>query len=294
VPDGRDHDAGLPAQLRRRLDADVDWTREWRDAWKPHVDNAWFRHQDDVYTAWWRERGPVWGRAPKVDSSDESPQMLQTDAFNEACRLPSLDRILPSVRRTVMDISFLILRDALQGTRVREPRIRSCSTDVRRLAFRREVFDIVFSPSTLDHFGNSAEITLALRELRRVLRADGRLLITLDNPRNPLLWVRQRLYRRGSRVPRGLIPFAMGCTLSRARLVEALKGAGFEVLDSRYVLHTPRVVGLWLGEWAARAGRARLGARLCSLFNVLERLLRRLPTRAWTGHFVAVDCVRRG
>jgi SAM-dependent methyltransferase len=197
------------------------------------------------------------------------------------------------MHRTVMDISLPILWDAVQHARGRELRLLPCSTDVRRLGLRSETFDVVFSPSTLDHFGRTDQIALALRELRRVLKPGGRLLLTLDNRWNPLLRVRNRLYRRRGRVS-GLIPFAMGCTLARARLVDALEAAGFEVLDSRYVVHTPRVIGLWLGEWAARAGRARDGDRLRTLFNVLERMLRRLPTAVWTGHFVAVDCVRRG
>jgi len=266
---------------------DVDWVTEWDLAWKPNVDNAWFRHQDDVYAAWWRERRPTGPNAA------ESLRMLQTDAFNEACRLPSLDGIVAGVRRTVMDISHPILQDAVQHARARALRLDPCSTDVRRLGLRSETFDVVFSPSTLDHFGRTDQIALALRELRRVLRPGGRLLLTLDNPWNPLLRVRNRLYRRRGRVS-GLIPFAMGCTLSRERLVDALGAAGFEVLDSRYVLHTPRVIGLWLGEWAARAGRPHDGARLRTLFNGLERILRHLPTAPLTGCFVAVDCVRRG
>jgi len=36
------------------------------------------------------------------------------------------------------------------------------------------------------------------------------------------------------------------------------------------------------------------GARLRTLFNGLEWILRRLPTAPLTGCFVAVDCVRRG
>jgi SAM-dependent methyltransferase len=281
-----------PTPLRPQPSAfDVDWVAEWDLAWKPHVDNAWFRHQDDVYTAWWRERRPE----PRSTGLDivEPLRMLQTDAFNEACRLPSLDGIVAAMRRTVIDISLPILRDAVQDARGRDVRLLPCSTDVRRLGIRGETFDVVFSPSTLDHFGRTDQIPLALSELRRVLRPGGRLLITLDNPWNPLLRVRNRLYRRRGRVS-GLIPFAMGCTLSRERLVDALGAAGFEVLDSRYALHTPRVIGLWLGEWAARAGHAGAGARLRTLFNGLERMLRRLPTAPWTGCFVAVDCVRRG
>jgi SAM-dependent methyltransferase len=280
-----------PAPLRPQPPiADVDWVTEWDLAWKPHVDNAWFRHQDDVYAAWWRERRPERACAG-LDVG--SRRMLQTDAFNEACRLPSLDGVVAAMRRTVMDISLPILGDAVRYARDRESRLHPCATDVRRLGLRSETFDVVFSPSTLDHFARSDQIALALCELRRVLRPGGRLLLTLDNAWNPFLRVRNRLYRRRGRLS-GLIPFAMGCTLSRERLVYALEVAGFDVLDSRYVVHTPRVIGLWLGEWAARAGHPRVGGRLAAFFNVLERILCRLPTAGWTGHFVAVDCVRRG
>src|SRR5262249_19233604 len=161
----------------------------------------------------------------------------------------------------------------------RDLRLLPCSTDVRRLGLRSETFDVVFSPSTLDHFARTDQIVLALRELRRVLRPGGRLLLTLDNPRNPILRVRHRLYRPSGRGSR-LMPFAMGATVGRGRLVAALEIAGFEVLDSRHVVHTPRVVGLWLGEWAARAGHARVGDRLVELFDVIERSLRHLPTAA--------------
>ena len=131
------------------------------------------------------------------------------------------------------------------------------------------------------------------RRGRIALRGVCWLLISLDNPANPVLRLRQAVYRRVGRLG-GLIPFYMGCTLSRARLVAALEEVGFETLESRYVVHVPRVAGLWLCEWAARSGRPRLGRGLRLLFDRLERLLRRLPTRAWTGYFVAVDCARRG
>src|SRR5689334_16330279 len=109
-----------PVPLERRPHADVDWVAEWDLAWKPHVDNAWFRHQDDVYAAWWRERRPERGAA---GNGGESLRMLQTDAFNEACRLPSLDGIVAAMRRTVMDISLPILRDAREHARNRELRL---------------------------------------------------------------------------------------------------------------------------------------------------------------------------
>jgi len=108
---------------------------------------------------------------------------------------------------------------------------------------------------------------------------------------NPILRARQAMYGRLGAVG-GLIPFPMGRTLSRAQLEDALAAAGLEVLGSGYLVHTPRILGLWLGEWAARGRRARTARVLEAIFWALERTLAILPTRRWTGHYVVAECRR--
>jgi SAM-dependent methyltransferase len=261
--------------------ADADWDQEWDAVWKAHHANPWFRYQADAYAAWLHARAPqALARTPQ--------RILKTDAFEEACGFDPLRPALGARGYVLMDVSARILCHARRGPSAAGA---ACVTDVRALAFRRAAFDFVVSPSTLDHFADPRHITVALREMRRVLRPDGHMIVALDNPANPILRARRLVYRLTGPVG-GLIPFPIGQTLSRARLVAVLEREGLAVCASDYLLHVPRLFGLWLGEWAARRGHARLAAGLRRLYGGLDRLLGALPTRRWTGHFVVVDCRR--
>ena len=246
----------------------ADWDREWEVAWKAHPRNPWFHHQADCYADWLGPIGP--GR------------VLKTDAFDEAC---GFDPLAAAGARVVvhMDVSGRILAVARQaGVAL------AVATDARQLAFRPGSFDLVFSPSTLDHFDDVDEIARAVAELAAALRPGGRLLLTLDNPSNPILRLRAAVHRRTGRIG-GLIPFRMGRTLSRRRASAVVADAGLDVIESGYLVHTPRAIGLWLGELAARGGYARVALALRGVFGALDRVAAVLPTRRWTGHFVVVD-----
>ena len=71
--------------------------------------------------------------------------------------------------------------------------LRALAADVRRLPFADGDFDTVVSNSTLDHFKTSAELADSIKELSRVLRPGGELYLTLDNPSNPLIALRNAL-----------------------------------------------------------------------------------------------------
>jgi len=258
--------------------ADVDWSAAWQTAWKANPRNAWFHYQAGVYAEWLRDGGGAPVR-----------RILKTDAFDEACGLEPLAAVFAGAATVYMDVSPRILVEA----RTQRPGARlGCATDVRRVGLRAGSFDLVFSPSSLDHFPDAADFSVALRELRAVLRPGGRLLLTLDNPRNPILRLREALHRATGPIG-GMIPFPMGRTLPLARLVAVAEEVGFEVVRAGYVVHAPRIACLWLGEWAARLGWLGFGRRLESGFHAIDRLLRRLPSRALTGHFVIVDCRAR-
>lgn len=252
---------------------DVDWDREWERAWKAHPDNPWFQYQADVYAGWIGPMGPI--------------RVLKTDAFDEACGFAPFGAAAADARIVYMDASPRILAVARRAGRA----VRACATDARQLAFGPGVFDLVFSPSTLDHFDEPSAIARAVAELAATVRPGGRLLITLDNPANPLLRLRGAIYRRTGAVG-GVIPFPMGRSLSRRALADVVAEAGLQVLESGYLLHGPRVVGLWLGEWAARGGHSGAARALRTLLGRFDRVAAALPTRPWSGHFVVADCYR--
>ncbi len=214
---------------------------------------------------------------------------LKTDAFDEAFGTGVTESLAArSDEVWVVDLSPTTMRVAQD----RNPRLRAAVCDVRRLPFRDAAFQSVVSLSTLDHFERQAEIEAALDEIGRVLAPGGRLVVTLDNARNPVVGLRNRLpYGWLHRI--GLVPYQVGFTLSADGLEQALTRVGFEVHAREAVLHCPRapavflagLVDRWSGERARRAFLRAAGA--------FERLSR-WPGRYRTGYFVAVLGVKPG
>lgn len=210
-------------------------------------------------------------------------RLLKTDAFDEAVTrgvYPALTEVADRV--VLLDVSSVVLRAAS-----RKYDTPLTQADVRRLPFADASFDAVVSLSTLDHFRCSEEIDWALAELARVLKPDGALVITMDNPANPLIWSRGRLSLDFLRRTK-LVPYQVGATLSRKGLARAVRRAGFTVLEECTLLHFPRVVAIALCRIAERVGGQRLMWRLLSAFEVLSAL----PTRNFTGHYVGVRAIK--
>jgi SAM-dependent methyltransferase len=164
--------------------------------------------------------------------------------------------------------------------------------DVRRLAFADGSFDIVVSNSTLDHFALRSDITVALAEIHRVTRPGGVLVVTLDNPRHPLVAARTLLPARLLRAL-GLQPYYVGATMSLPRLVATLESLGWVVDDTTTMMHTLRVAAIPACSRLDRVGPGGTAARRrLTAVMLASELLGRLPTRQFTGHYVAVKAVR--
>lgn len=220
-------------------------------------------------------------------SADRSITLLKTDLFDEVAHR-GLVQPLQAMGLMVsgIDLSPLIVAEA----QARNPDLEAQQADVRLLPFHERSFDVAFSGSSLDHFDSEPDIAVALAELARVLRPGGCLILTLDNPTNPLIALRncapQRLLRRV-----GVLPYQVGVTLERGALLEALRVEGLEILQTKAVQHCPRVLAVLLARPTARLPSfcRKLFLRGLAGFEQLACL----PTRWFTAHYIAVLAVKR-
>lgn len=237
----------------------------------------WRRHADAVNTAL-LERWLPPGRVERI---------LKTDLFDEAFG-DGLFLLLADHADSVVgtDISGAIL----EAARERHPNIETVRADVRRLPFDDDSFDAVVSISTLDHFESRDEIRDGLRELARVLRPGGQLLLTLDNPANPIILLRNALPLRWL-MGLHVVPYHVGATCGPRRLTQYVNELGLDVRETAAIMHCPRVLAVALARGLARIGSARAKERFLRALLAFEKLAS-WPTRFLTGHFVAIRATK--
>jgi SAM-dependent methyltransferase len=250
----------------------ADWQRRRpHRLWREFTD----RHQSGLLTRW----------ASGWIGESRRPNLLKTDLFDEVASQGIVPWLFTNgVNVTGIDVAPAIVSEAV----ARNPGLEAIVADVRSLPFAEASFDVVFSGSTLDHFESAADIQTALGELCRVLRPGGTLILTLDNPANPLIWLRNGpllgLLRRI-----GIVPYQVGATLGPRSLERAVQSAGFTVIQTTAVMHCPRAIAVALAGTLERLSRSWQEAFLHHL-HAWERL-ERWPTRWLTGHYVAVHAV---
>ena len=219
----------------------------------------------------------------------ENPRVLKTDVFGEATCPPrafSWDIGRPE-NLVALDISFDLTQAARRNAvQLGYEAASYVTSDARTIPFADNTFDLIVSDSTLDHFHDSSDITVGIRELARVLRPGGVLVITLDNPNN----LTEPLFRFWLSI--GMGPYFIGKTLSSRKLESAMREAGLEVTHRTAILHNPRFfakAGLRLLRRLHPPYHERIANGILRTHDAMEHL----PTRYLTALFVAARGVKR-
>ncbi len=209
---------------------------------------------------------------------------LKTDLFEEATssRHPLGDLGDGAMGIDLCPAVACLARRRLQG-QGREARL--LVGDLRALPIVSNGVAQVLSGSSLDHFETEAELRAGLSELQRILAPGGVLALVLDNPENPVLWLRSRLpfeWLRGLR----LVPYYVGATLDRHAGRRCLEAVGLEVLEVAAVAHAPRLLAIVLIRWLEALGAVPAAAALGRSLDAWEAL-GRWQTRFLTGYYLA-------
>ncbi len=180
--------------------------------------------------------------------------ILKTDLFDEAVS-HALYPFLSERTHAVHGID--IAAESVDAAKKRFPELEAICADVRSLPFSGNRFDVIVSNSTLDLFQSTDEIDAGLRELFRVLKQNGELLISLDNLQNPVIGLRSLLpFPLLNRLH--LVPYFVGKSYGKRGLTAALEKAGFKVLETRAIMHCPRVLAVAVaGMMQKRACRSK-------------------------------------
>ena len=153
--------------------------------------------------------------------------------------------------------------------------------DSRAWPWPAESLDLVVLPHTLER---SADAHACLREVHRVLIAEGRVLITGINPWSLWGWRLRRSQRQSAQQPPDGWPMQ---PIAPHRLRDWLHLLGFEIQEQRYAGWTPT----WSGErWVQRFGwMESFGRRWCPVLGGVYLILATkrvpgghlLPGKAW-------------
>lgn len=258
-------------------------TRYWQDGgWlERDGERLWRNHADSIHAGLLRRWLPEEGRGRL--------SVLKTDLYEEAVGTGQAAWLAARFDLVVgIDLTPAV---ATRAAAERTETLRALVADTRHLPFADGSFDLVLSLSTLDHFAEAESISEALREVGRVLRPGGVLLLTLDNPANPVIKLRQALpfplLRR-----LGVMPYYCGPSVHPKRLRAVAGAAGFDVAEMAGIMHCPRLVAVPFAKLLDRHGSEALGAAFLRALRSFE-VLDRLPSRHVTAHFVAARCIRR-
>jgi SAM-dependent methyltransferase len=211
--------------------------------------------------------------------------VLKTDLFEEAVSSHAPFSEL-GARAIGLDVSWKVVKSAQE--RIGPNTYRLFTADLRHIPLLSEKVDCILSGSSLDHFSVASDLDQSLSELARILQPGGILVLTLDNPHNPLIWIRNHLpFHLLNRLR--IVPYYVGKTLSRGEAQSKLESYGFTISHVQAVVHVPRAPAIWMVRIAERY---QWNADwMQSLFQSFEGMSK-WPTRFLSGYYLAIHAVK--
>lgn len=155
-----------------------------------YVKNPFFQHK----------RNEVLRLINRWGKNNRDATILKTDLYEEALEPDHLLFDLAKENGKVwgIDISPQFAKMARQKAHQQGVHLILCVSDLRRLALKSNKFDLIISTSTLDHF---PEIDVALKELYRVLKPKGLIILTVHNATNLLVYLMFKLMKLFRKYP---------------------------------------------------------------------------------------------
>lgn len=249
-------------------------------------------HRQPPLNQWRAYMRRVYGRLVEQWLSPSSAgRGMKTDLFEEAV---TSHHVLPALGEGSLgiDLSSAIVMAARARLCAAESRHLFLIGDLRAIPLRAGTVSRILAGSSLDHFSDKADIAMSLAELGRVLRPGGTLVVTFDNPHNPVIWLRNHLpFRWLHRL--GLVPYYVGHTYGRVEACARLESLGLTVVEVTAVAHAVRAPAIWLVALAERLAWAGLCRWVAEVLDAFERL-ERWPTRYLTGYYLALRAEKRG
>jgi len=139
----------------------------------------------------------------------------------------------------------------------------------------------------LDHF---PEIDVALKELYRVLKPKGVIILTLHNTTNLPVYSMYKLMKLFREYPFG---YAEGtCSLGKTK--QLMRSAGFSIEDSSAIIHVPPLLPTIINE-VYRRGNNTIPARICQRMIGLSEVIGKSNSflKYFTGYSLAVKGTKK-
>ncbi len=213
---------------------------------------------------------------------------LKTDLFDESLGqglIPFLSEISTNV--TGIDIAFSTTLSAAK----KHTAYLAVNSNAIAPPFAGNSFDLIISNSTFDHFATEKEIEMALGAMARILRPGGHLIWTMDNPRNPIVSLRNVLTSRFGTIG-SLVPYQMGKTWNLRKMVKVTRSLGLDVQDTASIMHCPRVLAIQFLKYLKMLNKNASGKFTFKMLRAMEHM-ELLPTRSITAHYSGIHAVKK-